>query len=93
MHSDFLGPVNIGSEEMISINDYAKMIIDISGKKLNIVNVKGPVGVNGRNSDNTLIREKLNWAPSASLREGTVKTYNWIKQQIEKNKNDTKLSN
>jgi GDP-D-mannose 3', 5'-epimerase len=85
MNSNFLGPVNIGSEEMISINDYAKMIIDISGKKVNIVNVKGPVGVNGRNSDNTLIREKLNWAPSASLREGTIKTYNWIKEQVEKN--------
>ena len=59
MESDFTGPVNIGSEEMISINDFAKMAIDISGKKLSIKNITGPTGVRGRNSDNTLIKEKL----------------------------------
>jgi GDP-D-mannose 3', 5'-epimerase len=83
MQSDFTGPVNIGSEEMISINDFAKMAIDISGKKLSIKNVKGPTGVRGRNSDNRLIREKLNWEPSQALRAGMEKTYRWIKQQAE----------
>ncbi|VXD19106.1 NAD-dependent epimerase/dehydratase family protein [Marinoscillum sp. 108] len=82
MESDFHGPVNIGSEEMISINDFAKMIIDISGKEITIRNIKGPTGVAGRNSDNKLIREKLEWAPSMSLREGTEITYKWISEQV-----------
>lgn len=82
MESDFSGPVNIGSEEMISINDFAKMIIDISGKDIEIKNISGPRGVAGRNSDNKLIEEKLGWKPSLSLREGTEKTYNWIMEQI-----------
>jgi GDP-D-mannose 3',5'-epimerase len=81
MESDFSGPVNIGSEEMISINDFAKMVIDISGKNLTIKNITGPTGVRGRNSDNTLIREKLGWSPSLGLREGIELTYNWIKEQ------------
>lgn len=78
----FQGPVNIGSEEMISINDLAKMIIDISGKNIKIKNVNGPVGVMGRNSDNTLIRQKLNWAPSLPLIYGIRLTYNWIENEI-----------
>ncbi|MEO9476974.1 MAG: NAD-dependent epimerase/dehydratase family protein [Cyclobacteriaceae bacterium] len=82
MESDFIGPVNIGSEEMISINDYAKMIIDISGKDLTVKNIQGPTGVAGRNSDNTLIKNKLGWQPSMTLRESTEITYNWISQQI-----------
>lgn len=82
MKSDFQGPVNIGSEEMISINDLAKMIIGISGKNIKIKNVTGPVGVMGRNSDNTLIRLKLNWAPSLPLVEGIRKTYDWINSQM-----------
>lgn len=80
--SDFMGPVNIGSEEMISINDFAKMAIDISSKKLTIKNITGPTGVRGRNSDNDLIREKLNWSPSQSLRVGMEKTFNWINKQV-----------
>jgi GDP-D-mannose 3', 5'-epimerase len=84
MESDFIGPVNIGSEEMISINDFAKMIIDISGKKISIKNIKGPTGVRGRNSDNTLIKEKLGWAPSQPLRTGVEETYNWIVEQMAK---------
>jgi GDP-D-mannose 3',5'-epimerase len=84
MESDFQGPVNIGSEEMISINDLAKMIINISGKNIKIENVTGPVGVMGRNSDNTLIRQKLNWAPSLPLIEGIKLTYNWISGEINK---------
>lgn len=81
MKSDFSGPVNIGSEEMISINDFANMIIKISGKNISIRNIKGPVGVNGRCSDNTLIREKLNWAPSLPLVDGITKLYRWIELQ------------
>jgi GDP-D-mannose 3', 5'-epimerase len=84
MESDFTGPVNIGSEEMISINDFAKMIIGISGKKLSIKNIPGPLGVRGRNSDNKLIKEKLGWEPALPLKEGIAKTYKWINQQHEK---------
>lgn len=84
MESDFTGPVNIGSEEMISINDYAKMIIDIAGKNISIKNIEGPTGVAGRNSDNALIREKLGWEPSMSLRESTEITYKWISEQVKK---------
>ena len=82
MESDFSGPVNIGSEEMVSINDFAKMAIEISGKNLSIKNIEGPTGVRGRNSDNKLIKEKLGWAPSLPLREGMEKTYTWINQQV-----------
>ncbi len=82
MDSDFTGPVNIGSEEMISINEFAQMAIDISGKTLGIYNVEGPLGVRGRNSDNKLIQEKLGWAPSQPLRIGMEKTYNWIEDRF-----------
>jgi len=81
MKSDFLGPVNIGSEEMISINDFAKMIILLSGKNISINNITGPEGVRGRNSDNNLIKEKLNWSPNAPLILGIKQTYNWIKNE------------
>ena len=84
MESDFSGPVNIGSEEMISINDFAKLIAEISGKNITIKNIKGPEGVRGRNSDNTLVQEKLGWAPSHTLREGITKTYHWIAEQAAK---------
>lgn len=82
MNSDFNGPVNIGSEEMISINNLAKMVIDISGKNLSVVNVSGPEGVRGRNSANALIREKLQWVPSQPLHIGMEKTYQWVAQQV-----------
>ena len=82
MKSDFTGPVNIGSEEMISINDFAKMAIDISGKNLRIQNIKGPTGVRGRNSDNHLIQQKLGWSPSQPLREGMEATYKWVSEQV-----------
>jgi nucleoside-diphosphate-sugar epimerase len=81
MNSDFKEPVNIGSDEMISINDFAKMIIDISEKSIIINNIPGPEGVRGRTSDNALIKEKLNWKPSMTLRKGTEKTYAWISVQ------------
>lgn len=82
MESDFMGPVNIGSEEMISINDLARMVIKISGKDIKINNVKGPVGVMGRNSDNKLIKQKLGWEPTMRLEDGIKLTYNWINKQI-----------
>ncbi|MFC1462449.1 NAD-dependent epimerase/dehydratase family protein [Verrucomicrobiota bacterium] len=87
MESDFVGPVNIGSEEMITINDLAEMAMAIAGKELSIEHIEGPEGVRGRNSDNRLIREKLGWAPSRSLREGLEKTYAWIAEQVENARN------
>jgi GDP-D-mannose 3',5'-epimerase len=80
--SDFSGPLNVGSEEMISINEFAKMVIDISGKKISIKNISGPTGVRGRNSDNKLIKEKLNWEPTQPLRKGMELTYQWIQSQV-----------
>lgn len=82
MDSDFTGPVNIGSEEMVTINQLAEMVIGISGKKLRIRHVKGPLGVRGRNSDNRLIREKLSWAPSRPLTEGLAKAYDWVSAEV-----------
>lgn len=87
MESDFMGPVNIGSEEMIAINDFAQMAIDISGKMLTINNIPGPTGVRGRNSDNHLIREKLGWSPEMPLRKGMEITYQWINEQVISNAN------
>jgi len=84
MRSDFKGPVNIGSEEMVTINELAQIIIGMSGKKVTVKHIKGPIGVRGRNSDNRLIKEKLNWAPSYQLKKGLEITYKWIKGQIEK---------
>ena len=82
MESDFMGPVNIGSDEMISINDLVNYVIDISGKMVNIKHIDGPTGVRGRNSDNTLIKEKLNWSPKQPLYDGLIKTFNWINKEI-----------
>ncbi len=86
MRSSLTGPVNIGSEEMVTINQLAEMIMEIAGKKLTIKHIPGPLGVRGRNSDNRLIKEKLGWAPSMPLREGLKITYAWIKRQVEKAK-------
>jgi len=82
MQSNFTGPVNIGSDEMISINNFAQMAIQISGKDLTIKNIEGPLGVRGRNSDNDLIYDRLGWRPSLKLIDGMSKTYNWISQQV-----------
>ena len=92
MESDFTDPVNIGSEEMISINDFAQMAIDISGKDIKINNLYGskfeekygystPLGVKGRNSDNKLFEDNVGWTPSQSLLDGMTKTYHWIENQ------------
>ena len=92
----FLGPVNIGSEEMVTINQLAQMAIDISKKNLSIDNIQGeefvekygfvcPVGVMGRNSDNNLYKEKMGWEVSMPLIDGMTKTYNWIAEQVKNN--------
>ncbi len=82
MQSEFTGPVNIGSEEMVTINQLAEIAMGIAGKKLTIKHIDGPLGVRGRNSDNKLIKEKLGWAPSQPLNTGLTKTYEWIQQQL-----------
>ena len=82
MRSNWEGPVNIGSEEMVSINDLAKMIMKIANKNLEIDHIPGPLGVRGRNSDNKLILEKLGWSPSESLEDGLKKTYEWINNEV-----------
>ncbi|PIZ92930.1 MAG: NAD-dependent dehydratase [Candidatus Magasanikbacteria bacterium CG_4_10_14_0_2_um_filter_41_10] len=86
MDSDFIGPLNIGSREMISINGLVDMVMNIAGKQLPITHIDGPLGVRGRTSDNTLIKEKLHWEPTESLRSGMEKTYHWIDEQVKKNK-------
>ncbi|MEM9544366.1 MAG: NAD-dependent epimerase/dehydratase family protein [Bacteroidota bacterium] len=82
MNSDFNGPVNIGSDEMITINDFVDLIADVAGKRIRKLHIKGPQGVRGRNSDNRLIYEKLGWKPSRPLKEGIEKTYQWIQTQV-----------
>jgi nucleoside-diphosphate-sugar epimerase len=82
MESDFRGPVNIGSDEIITIKDLAMMAADIAGKNIRIKNIPGPTGVRGRNSENSLIKEKLGWAPRQTLRSGMEKTYAWIEEQV-----------
>lgn len=86
MRVDFQGPLNIGSEENISINDLARLIAKIAKKNINIINKPGPVGVNGRNSNNELVRSILNWDVKYSLRSGLEITYEWIKNQVENKK-------
>jgi GDP-D-mannose 3', 5'-epimerase len=83
-NSTFRGPVNIGSEEMVTINQLAEIIMKIANKNLTINHIKGPLGVRGRKSDNKLILEKLGWAPSVPLTEGLVKTYAWISEKVER---------
>lgn len=83
MRSAWEGPVNIGSEEMVSINQLAEMVMGIAGKSLSIEHIPGPLGVRGRNSDNRLIKEKLDWEPSAPLVDGIRATYAWISEQVE----------
>jgi GDP-D-mannose 3', 5'-epimerase len=84
MESKFTGPVNIGSDEMISINGLVEMVMSMAGKSLQVKHVQGPQGVRGRCSDNVLIRKRLGWAPSQPLRVGMEKTYSWISEQVKK---------
>lgn len=80
--SEFEGPVNIGSDEMVTINELAAMTMKIAGKNIEIKHIPGPEGVRGRNSDNTLIQEKLSWSPSETLYEGLERTYAWISKKV-----------
>ena len=82
MESDFLGPVNIGSEEMVSINQLVDTAAKVAGKNIKKNHIDGPLGVRGRNSNNDLIREKLGWDYEQTLEDGIRKTYIWIKEQI-----------
>ncbi|WP_456380205.1 NAD-dependent epimerase/dehydratase family protein [Thiolapillus sp.] len=82
VRSDWAGPVNIGSEEMVSINELAQMVMDIAGKQLSIKHIPGPLGVRGRNSDNNLYEKILGWRASVSLRKGLEVTYPWIEAQV-----------
>jgi nucleoside-diphosphate-sugar epimerase len=88
MESQFAGPVNIGSEEMVTINHLAEMAMEIAGKNLSIRHIPGPLGVRGRNSDNRLIQKELGWAPSEPLRAGLEKTYAWINSQVKAAKSE-----
>ena len=83
--SEFEGPVNIGSEEMVTINGLVALVADIAGKRIHIEHIPGPLGVRGRNSDNRLIKERLGWQPSEPLRAGIEKTYKWIEQRTRAN--------
>jgi GDP-D-mannose 3',5'-epimerase len=83
MRSDFTGPVNIGSDEMISINNLLAMVERVAGKRIQRNNIPGPLGVRGRNSDNRLIAEKLAWRPSQKLEVGIAKTYLWVKSKVD----------
>jgi len=83
--SDWEGPVNIGSDEMVSINQLVDLVADIAGKRIDKHHIPGPTGVRGRNSDNALIAEKLGWAPSQTLKDGLEKTYEWIEWQVRRN--------
>jgi len=82
MASSFLGPVNIGSEEMVTIDEMAQMVMAIAGKTVTLKHIAGPTGVRGRNSDNTLIKAELGWAPSMPLHDGLSRTYTWIESQV-----------
>jgi nucleoside-diphosphate-sugar epimerase len=82
LRSEFAGPVNIGSEEMVTINELVDLIADIAGKRVEKHHIDGPQGVRGRNSDNKLIRESLGWSPSQALRIGLERTYEWIEQRV-----------
>ena len=89
MDSDFIGPVNIGSEEMVSINELVDTAAKVSGKIVKkMYKLDAPQGVRGRNSNNNLIREKLGWDYSQTLEEGINKTYSWISEQIVERKDN-----
>jgi len=82
MESNYIEPINIGSDHIISMNDLTKLVIELADKRAGIKNIPGPQGVRGRTSDNTLIKEKLGWAPTQPLSDGLKKTYKWIQSQM-----------
>ena len=83
MLSDCTEPLNLGTDEMVDMNQFAKLAMSFAGKDLPIKHIPGPEGVRGRNSDNTMIKDRLGWAPSIPLSVGMLETYNWIKEQVE----------
>lgn len=84
MESDFAGPVNIGSQEMVTINRLAEMAMEVADKKLRVKHIPGPLGVRGRNSDNRLIAQRLGWMPSRPLEEGLAATYKWVASEVDR---------
>jgi GDP-D-mannose 3',5'-epimerase len=92
MMSDYDQPLNLGSDEMVSINRICDIVAEIAGISIKKKHISGPEGVCGRNSDNTRIKEVLNWAPSISLKDGIQKTYAWIESQIEKERSSTNIA-
>ena len=93
MDSNYDNPINIGSDEMVSLNELANMVMEIAGKKQTINHIDGPLGVRGRNSDNTLIERVLKWRPTSPLRDGLALTYNWILKQVKQECNKNTLIN
>jgi len=92
MLSDCKEPLNLGTDEMVDMNSFAKLAMSIEGKDLPIKNIPGPEGVRGRNSDNTMIKEKIGWAPSISIKDGLKVTLAWIKEQVNKEENKQGLA-
>jgi nucleoside-diphosphate-sugar epimerase len=82
MRSDYVLPLNIGSDRMVTINQLAEIVADIAGIKITVKHIPGPLGVRGRNSDNTRLREVLKWEPQLTLEEGIKRTYTWIEKQV-----------
>ena len=92
MDSDYTLPVNIGSEEMVTINTLVSMVQKIAGKTITINHIEGPLGVRGRNSDNRLIFEKIGWKPTLKLEKGLRATYAWVKEQVEKSQTEKSIA-
>jgi nucleoside-diphosphate-sugar epimerase len=83
MYSDFTEPLNLGTDRMVSINELARIVMNIAEKRLSFEHIEGPEGVRGRNSDNTKLREVLGWEPAIDLEQGLVDTYRWIEKQLD----------
>jgi nucleoside-diphosphate-sugar epimerase len=86
MRSDYVFPLNLGSDRMVTINELAGMVADIAGIKITVKHISGPMGVRGRNSDNTRLRDVLKWEPRLTLEEGLERTYPWIEKQVAQKK-------
>jgi nucleoside-diphosphate-sugar epimerase len=82
MHSAYAEPLNLGTDHMVTINELARIVMNVAAKHVSIVHVDGPQGVRGRNSDNTRLREVLGWEPVIKLEEGLAETYRWIEKQV-----------
>ena len=92
MHSDFAEPLNVGQDRRIAINDLAHLVARIAGIEIQLKHVPGPMGVRGRNSDNSRLRRVLAWEPSISLEEGFARTYPWIESQVRASRSELAMS-